>query len=116
MQVQKVPFSTENAVLTKLTILWILATMLMTFPHGIFPIWRISFPKKVLITNLAYTHFQNTLFRIYILGEIRYTFLSSGSRTKTLKCQYIDEVDKTSIYNMKILLQILLKLIFLLRI
>lgn len=112
MQVQKVPFGTENAALTELTILWSLAKMFMTFTHGMFPIWRIQFPKKVIMIYLAYTHFQNQIFKIYILGEIMYMCFSSESRTKRLKCQYINEVEKTSIYKMKILLQILLKLFF----
>lgn len=77
VQVQKVPFGTENSVLTKLTIFWSLAKMFMTFPHGIFPIWRIRFPKKILVTYLAYIYFQKEVFKIYILGEIMYLCFSS---------------------------------------
>lgn len=101
VQVQKVPFGTENAVWAKLTILWILAKMFMTFTHGMFPIWRIRSLKKALIIYLAYTDFQNQIFKIYILGEIMYMCFSSESRIKRLKCQYINEVKKTSIYKMK---------------
>lgn len=75
--------------------------MLMTFPHGIFSIWRIRFPKKNIITYLTCTHFQNEIFEIYILGEIMYMWFSSESRTKPQKCLYINEVEKKAFTRWK---------------